>query len=304
MILGGFLILMTRFSPAFGLPRPDLATALILFAAGVVLLWLGVRLAATGHKLRAPDVDAAITNSPNDPILYLRSFALDALDAQNHLEFGYGIKVPINPWEASVASGVAGAGPLVAIGRPGETLATTGASRIYVTDDEWQDKVRDLAEQAQLVIWVYGKSEGLRWEISHLARTLPPEKLILALPYWDAPRKMKPQLWQDVVADIASALPKGLPEEMGDSLYVTFAPDWTPQRIIARPPPLLVRFALLGGWNRITHGLRTLIEDRGIYRHHYGWLTQLFCTIAGLIWAGLIGLILTMLYGLYVAFFG
>ena len=153
------------------------------------------------------------------------------------------------------------------------------------------------------MIWVYGKSEGLRWEIGHLARTLPPEKLILAVPYWDAPRKMKATLWEEVVADIGASLPEGLPSEMGDSLYVTFRSDWSSQRVVAKPPPLLVRFALLGGWNRITHGLRTVLQDRGIYRHRYVWLTQLFCFLAGLIWLGLIGIILTMFYGLYVVFF-
>ena len=32
-------------------------------------------------------------------------------------------------------------GPFVAIGRPGETLSTAGADRMYVDDDEWQRTV-------------------------------------------------------------------------------------------------------------------------------------------------------------------
>ncbi len=302
VVLGAFLILSVRFGSQFGLPRPDLVTGLILFLAGVVCLWLGVRLGATGHKLRTRDANTVIAETGSVPVLYLRSFALDTEDGDNAISFGYGVNVPINPWEASVAAGIAGAGPLVAIGRPGEKLATTGASRVYVTDDEWQDKVRELAEQAQLVIWVYGRSEGLRWEIEHLAQALPPEKLILALPYWDAPKRMKSKLWEDAVADIGHALPKGLPDHMGDSLYVTFGPDWTPHRVIARPPPLIIRFAMLGGWNRITHGLRTLLADRQLYVHRYGALTQFLCFLAGVIWIGLIGIILAMFYGLFVVF--
>ena len=128
MLFGAGLIFLTRFGPVVGLPRPELGTAFILLFAGIACLWLGVRLAVTGHKLRARSADEVVAASDKQPILYLRSFALDATDAQNKLEFGYGIKVPINPWEASVAAGVSGAGPLIAIGRPGEKLATTGAS--------------------------------------------------------------------------------------------------------------------------------------------------------------------------------
>ena len=40
-----------------------------------------------------------------------------------------------------------------------------GAARFYVSHDRWQEKVADVARVSQLVVWVSGVTEGLRWEI-------------------------------------------------------------------------------------------------------------------------------------------
>ncbi len=43
-------------------------------------------------------------------------------------------------------------GPFVAIGRPGEILATSGADRMYVPDNEWQQVVRHYLAKSQAAI--------------------------------------------------------------------------------------------------------------------------------------------------------
>src|SRR6202035_2260870 len=43
-------------------------------------------------------------------------------------------------------------GTVVAIGKPGEGLATPGAARLYLSDDRWQDAVRSELYKAQVVL--------------------------------------------------------------------------------------------------------------------------------------------------------
>src|ERR1700689_734469 len=66
-----------------------------------------------------------------------------------------------------------------AIGRPGEGLPALGAARFYVANAHWQEKVADVATVARLVVWASGTTQGLQWEITHLIRSLAPEKLVL-----------------------------------------------------------------------------------------------------------------------------
>ena len=300
--VGGMgLIVATRYGSAFGLGRPDLTGGLVLFFSGAVAAWIGIKLMTRSRKLRTVSADEAIAASDLKPFLYLRSFALDEEDGQHTMPIYAGLSAPVNPWESSLAAGFAGAGPLVAIGRPGEKFATTGAARVYVTDDEWQDKVLELAEQAQLVVWVYGATEGLRWEISKLIGKLPPEKLVVAFPFWNLRLKKRQPLWDELVASIGPFFPKPLPEKIGDSLFLEFDADWTPRPVIAKPPPLLVRTAAFTAWNRITQGIRTLLARRGIYRHEFSTGVQVFCGILTLIWIPFVLMILLMLYKAFIS---
>ena len=59
-----------------------------------------------------------------------------------------------------------------------------GAARFYVDHSLWQEKVADVATVAQAVVWASGTTVGLQWEITHLVRSLPPEKLILWAHPW------------------------------------------------------------------------------------------------------------------------
>ena len=97
----------------------------------------------------------------------------------------------------------------MAIGRPGEHLPGLGAARFYCSDDRWKQKVADVADVAQLIVWATGVTEGLRWEISHLVERTPPEKLIL----WAHPNilRLGPQQreaeWSRFLAAVGGAFP-------------------------------------------------------------------------------------------------
>jgi hypothetical protein len=146
------------------------------------------------------------------PVLYLRSFALDA-----RLQH-----------EDAVMKELRKIGPVVAIGRPGEDLPPLGASRFYVDDRHWQTKVEDIVRVAQLVIWATGVSEGLRWELAHLRASLPPERLIL----WTHPSLLglsgaqAEAEWRQFLTNLGYLLPAPLPTELGDIKYLFFDSQW------------------------------------------------------------------------------
>jgi hypothetical protein len=190
----------------------------------------------------------------------------------------------------------------VAIGRPVEKFATTGASRVYVSDDQSQDKVLELAEKADMVFWVYGETKGLRWEIGKLTAMLPPEKLVLALPVWQAPLKERAKYCDNLVAPIGHSLPNGLPNEIGDALFIAFDSQSQAQPVHPSAPPLILRIGLLGGWNRIVGGRRALLDSRGIARYQPSRGSVALSLFGGLLWLNRFSVLSVMIYGLYVQF--
>ena len=163
------------------------------------------------------------------PIFYLRSFALDdQVGRPSILELMSNIQ-PANPEQAMIRV-ARRCGPVLAIGRPGERLPALGAARFYVSDDLWQEKVADVATVAQLVVWASGTTQGLEWEITHLVRSLPPEKLIL----WPHPQLLdldaneREAQWRGFVDGLGTLFPKPLPKPLGKVQFFAFGKDFTP----------------------------------------------------------------------------
>jgi len=72
-------------------------------------------------------------------------------------------------------------GTFVAIGKPGERFATTGAERMYVGNAEWQAIVEELLAESQAVVLQPASTEGIWWEVEHSIRSVPPERLLLCM---------------------------------------------------------------------------------------------------------------------------
>ncbi|HYL72948.1 MAG TPA: DUF805 domain-containing protein [Bryobacteraceae bacterium] len=164
------------------------------------------------------------------PILYLRSFALDAQVGRPGWSEKMLGTIPFNNAEQRLTHGLGGLGPVIAIGRPGEQLPALGAARFYVSHDRWQQKVADVVQVSQLVVWATGVTEGLRWEISHLIDSLPPEKLILwahphLLPLSEAEREAE---WTRFRALLGNLFPRPLPERLGETRFIHFAANHQP----------------------------------------------------------------------------
>lgn len=111
-------------------------------------------------------------------ILYLRSFKDDKYTAKEVESF---LRPGISEEEAlvSVLDDIA---PVLGVGRPNEKYLPDGAACIVITDAEWQGKVAELAQKAELVVLRLGSTEGVLWEMQYCLENLDLKKLLFILP--------------------------------------------------------------------------------------------------------------------------
>ena len=259
--------------------------AVAVAVAGVLAIGMGLRMAKKGRALRSTSATEAVEKDRRPPILFLRAFNLDDQDP--------GV-------EQSLVFALKQAGPVIAIGKPGESVALPGAHRDYVSDDDWQDQVLGMIDGCRFTAWVYGSTEGLKWEIRNLVKTLPPEKIVIVLPWWDVPAKKRADLWREARATLDEVLPMQLSEECGAALFVRFGPDWTPALVSAEKRSLAYRIATLDIHNPLTDGALALLKGFGADVDRRG-ANALYNFIAVLGWI-ILGVLAVLLYGLVVTF--
>jgi hypothetical protein len=140
---------------------------------GVLLLVIGgfsVRLARKWGRVSAERLRA---RDPRPPVLYLRSFEDDdlvlpaVLSARRPFLELFAVRGS-DPFEESIAWQVSAYGPVVAIGRPGRSIASLGAARDLLPDDVWRTGVSERMAAAGAIIVTIGSTDGLRWEMAQL----------------------------------------------------------------------------------------------------------------------------------------
>jgi hypothetical protein len=191
-----------EWNASFEVVRPYLGR--MLYVPALLMLYLGFRLSL---RTFAPGAHRHEKNV----VLYLRSFADDArtsLQPRGLLAELYGILPDwtdlrlASSWlrmlhpvrmvrlffnagagfaEEDYARGMAGIGPLIAVGRPNEPLGVPGADRMYLRDAEWQAVVLDYLGRSRAVILQPSGSDGVRWEIEQAVARLPPQRLLLSM---------------------------------------------------------------------------------------------------------------------------
>lgn len=113
-------------------------------------------------RVRAPDAAVVLSKDQCPPVLLIRAFQADELDANAANPSDLPIK-----FEEFIVPPLQRYGPVVAIGRPGDELPPLGAYREYVTED-WQGRVRELMVAARLIVVILDDSPGLRWELEQV----------------------------------------------------------------------------------------------------------------------------------------
>ena len=154
---------------------------LVLF---VVSARKGINLLRTGWKYEVVSAENALKRDGRPPVVYIRSFKDDSVVIADTSRAG--------KWYANVLTWTAAVsieqelafimnrvGPVVAIGKPGEPLPELGAARLYVGDDEWQNKITEMMKESRLVVIRGGTTANLWWEIEQAARVLPLRKLLI-----------------------------------------------------------------------------------------------------------------------------
>lgn len=225
--------------------------------------YAGAWLIARGRRMRAVPATALLADGAQPPVLFLRSFDDDDLvDPTPPM-------VPLGDlferrYEESVCGALASIGPMVSIGRPGNTLAQLGGARLFVPDHAWQTAVKYLRQRAAAVVLVVGRTEGLWWEIQSSMREVPPERLLFFFPYVEETRRRR-SIWQrffhvnpsrmpllsrafkrmeaerqsryDLFREhVQPLVPAPLPESMGTSQFIDFTSDGKP-RLLATVRP-------------------------------------------------------------------
>jgi hypothetical protein len=211
-------------------PIANVSIGLLLVGAAVLLLvckfFIGepFKRRFTTDWLLGRNASRAVEAARQPPILFLRSFSLDAFSSQPLKRSG-GSTTP----EMALVMQAARFAPVIAIGKPGEAQAPPGAIRIYVTQEQWVEKVREIIALCQLVIWTAGYTEGLQWEIQELVNTVPPGRLLvwLRLDVGDATPEMREREWKRFATAYSRIFPKELPAELGKMHYLAFDHDWT-----------------------------------------------------------------------------
>jgi hypothetical protein len=180
MFIGGLLV--------FGGATNRLRFGVAGVVAGSVMGLIGNILYRLGKRLLALRADQAERHDPRPPVLLLRRFADDNIS--------FGVRKPDSPFvpyssmeqltfEQMLAEEAAAAGPVVAIGKPGEGLPLLGAARTYVGDDEWRVRVEEYLLRSGLVVMVMGRingENGLAWELRNVLTFVPPERVVFVVP--------------------------------------------------------------------------------------------------------------------------
>jgi hypothetical protein len=120
------------------------------------------------------------------PVLFLRPFVVDTIPLASAprglLGRIYNVPVLSSNLDAVVLDEGSERGPVVAVGDPGEPPPVYGASRGYFRNRAWQDAVARLAAEAQVIVLVMGRSEGVAWEMNLVAAAGYLDKTLFVMP--------------------------------------------------------------------------------------------------------------------------
>lgn len=153
--------------------------AIFLSFLGASMAWLSASAFFRGKAMVAASAVEVMARDPRQPVLYLRSFAIDDMTAKPTRSGNWML---LTTEEHQLAKALAVIGPVIAIGRPGEELPNIGAARFYVSDDLWQNEVSRLLSCAGLVIIRVGLSAGLQWEVERASQLVRAERIVFLLP--------------------------------------------------------------------------------------------------------------------------
>jgi len=228
-----------------GLAGSALGTAFGLI--GPPLLLPAYLLHRHARRLGSADAGDVLATHPNGFVLLLRCFTVDDLARLGEAGLAPG-------FEERLVELLRPIGPVVAVGRPGETLPPLGAARLHLTTATWQDEVGRLMRQARAVVLVLfapqapqadDQATGLRWEIEQALTTVAPQRLLMVLPaamqlspsgLWRRARKRRDRrrAFQTLATAVLQVAPEPIAGLDRSTPFLRFGPDGVPQALSTR----------------------------------------------------------------------
>lgn len=199
----------------------------MLRGLALVLVPLGGYFFTLTRRASLPTAAEVLAADERNPILFLRPFSFDASQPSSGgspsplmLSASYWTGGGSRTLEEAVCEALSEAGPVVALGRPGERLPPLGAARVYSAGD-WRQEVTELIAESEIVCMVVGASAGLDWEFDYLATAYPLCRLLLVVPDWSD----WPEFVRRAAGEGKPALPPTVPR---DAIAVRFGRDGRP----------------------------------------------------------------------------
>ncbi|HEV3040935.1 MAG TPA: hypothetical protein VHA33_24420 [Candidatus Angelobacter sp.] len=201
-----------------------LGAAVVVFLLATYLIDLGRSL----RRLRAVDV---LASDRRPPVLYLRSFKADARGQPQAVPGAlptFLVQLSRKSFEEKLARTLDSIGPFIAIGDPKESVPPSGAARLYLSNEEWQERVTELLDRAGFIVIQAGDSEGLVWELDTILKKCDPTKLLIALPAGSSDRTIDCAEYNRFRNVTAHLFRDPLPNISKDSRFMYFDNNWRP----------------------------------------------------------------------------
>jgi hypothetical protein len=255
------LVDVPRLKPA---GEVGLVIQIICFLFPVPILVVGAFLYLRSRQYADETVAKRVISDSRLHVLYLRSFAADistmgyVFSTLNLIKMASGWKTD----EEQLVEVLQPFGDPVAIGKPGETLPTPGAARIYASDAEWEKVVTDKMQTAQLVVILAGTSGGLLWEFKKVVQVVNPKKLLITI--LNMRKKAYDSFIEDVEQIFNVTFPKGHELKRFGTIsgFFRFSPNWSPIFLPLRAPFFRCGYNQYGGLFKFT--LKSLFEEYGL----------------------------------------
>lgn len=248
MVVGSMSGVVLSGSPGW----PILEQSKLLFAILIlptILLFAGAFLSWRGRQYAAQASVKSILTDAKPHLLYLRPFRSDYTTTTEVFRHEFATTE-----EEQLADVLRPFGELLAIGRPGESLPTPGAARIYASDEEWKDVVKRQMQTARLVVIMAAIGENVLWELTQAVGTLEPQKLLILV------LEMKAKDYESFRTKATPILGVSLPDPPTVTGFISFAADWKPSFLALKAP-----YFRSGSFkSRAKYALRPVFESSGL----------------------------------------
>ena len=207
-----------RWSDLLGLSPRGVGLAFTI--GGFLVAVLGGALFRLARALGRADTRRLLAVDHRPPVLYLRSFDDDTLPLATIAS----ARRPFfellsfrgrDPFEEAVAWELATYGPVVAVGRPGRSLASLGAAREHLSDDTWKAQVAGRMHDARAIALAAGETPGLHWEVAQVVAAGHLAKTVFILPPLPADALARRWTFTSAALKSAGAVVDELPADVG-----------------------------------------------------------------------------------------